>query len=73
MSGTFRQLPPTFRAAAGPSVNFCQLFVHLQDLLPTIRASAGPSVNFCVWYLEKTFRSAFRQLCQLSIWPRDIP
>ena len=43
--GTFRQLPSTFRAAAGPSINFCQLSVRQQDLPSTLFAAAGPSVN----------------------------
>ena len=53
MSGTFRQLSPTFRAAAGPFVNFCQLFVHLPDLLPTIRASADLPSTFVHGTLKK--------------------
>ena len=50
---TFRQLPSTFRASAGPSVNFsygsgtfCKIFMRPRDLHSTFFVSAQPSVNF---------------------------
>ena len=71
--GSFRQLPSTFcasmgppetfRAAAGPSVNFSQLSVQPWELLSTFRASERPSVNFlCICGIFH----------QLSVWPRDL-
>ena len=56
--------PETFRAAAGPSVNFSQLSVRPWDLLSAFRAYERPSANFlCV-------RGIFHQL---FVQPRDIP
>ena len=47
-----RDLPSTFRAAAGPFINFRQLSVRPQALLLTYRTKEGHSVNFHQHFVE---------------------
>ena len=59
-------LPSTFRAITGPSVNFPSILVTFCQLLLTLRASSGPSVNIlCIREPSKNVsysRWTFRQL-----------
>ena len=41
-----RDIPSTFRASTGPSVNLRELYVQPRNLPSTFHAAAGPSVNF---------------------------
>ena len=45
-AGSFREFPSTFRASAGPFINFLCVCKTLRLLLPTFRVSVGPSISF---------------------------
>ena len=53
-----------FRVTTRSSVNFCQLYVWLQDLLSTVSAATGPSINHLCG--SGTIR-------QLSVLPMVLP
>ena len=76
ISGTFNQLsvPPLYLLStsvnspciAGPSVNFCQHFVHLWDLPKSfVQLLVLPSTSV-------KFPCSFGTICQLSVHPRDL-
>ena len=62
-----QDLPSTFRASTGPSVNFPGSHGIFRKIVSTFLASKGPSVNFHQLSLQPA------NFCQLSVYLCDLP
>ena len=68
--GIFLQLPSTFRAFTGHSVNLRHLSVRQQDLPSNFHAFKGPSVHFCQIFMHPQI---FRHLPSTFRAQRELP